>query len=75
MSLKVMKRKAALKLLKSSPTAMDVVYLIILHIDWNIGEKFLTSILYSSPENHVLYIQTDIHKDKRTFQIIEYLRY
>ena len=44
--------KAAKKLLKSSPSATDVLYLIMFHIDGNVDKKFQLSIFYRSRENH-----------------------
>ena len=38
----LLKVKAAKKLLKSSPTAIDVLFLIMLHIDGNVDKKFQT---------------------------------
>ena len=43
--------KAAKKLLKSSPTATDVSYLIMLHIDGNVDKKFQPYIFYRSRAN------------------------
>ena len=51
--MKVTKRKAAYKLLKSSPTAIDVLYLIMLNIDGNVDKKFQHSIFYRSREYYV----------------------
>ena len=36
----LLKVKAAKKLLKSSPTAIDVLFLIMLYIDGNVDKKF-----------------------------------
>ena len=43
--------KVAKNLPKSCPTAMDVLYLIMLHIDENVDKKFQPSIVYRSWEN------------------------
>ena len=55
--------KVAKNLPKSSPTDMDVLYLIMLHIDGNVEKKFQPSIFYRSRENHVFSktFQTDGH--------------
>ena len=45
------------KLPESSPTAMDVLYLIMLNIDGNVDEKFRQSIFYRSREYYV-YLKT-----------------
>ena len=42
--------KVAKNLTKSSPTAMDVLYLIMLHIDWNVDKKFQSSIFCRSQD-------------------------
>ena len=45
---KFLKIKSAKKLLKSSPTAIDVLYLIMLHINGDVIKKFQRSIFYIS---------------------------
>ena len=66
------KIKAAKQLLKSSPTAIDVLYLIMLRIDGNVDNKFQPSIFYRSWENHVSPQNvSDRQTYRRTFQIIE----
>ena len=40
-----------IKAAKSSPTSMDVLYLIMLHNDGNVNKKFEPSILNRSQEN------------------------
>ena len=57
-------------MLKSSPTDMDVLYLIMLHIDGNVDKKFQPSILYSCRKNLVS-PQKKFLTDRRKFQIIE----
>ena len=55
--------KVAKNLPKSSLTVMDVLYLIMPHIDGNVDKKFQPSIFYRNRKNHVspkTYIQTDI---------------
>ena len=47
------KVKADKKLLKSSLTAMDVLYLIMLHNNGNIDKKFQLSIFYRSRKNQL----------------------
>ena len=51
MSLKVVKRKAAKKLIKSSQTTLDFSYLIMVHNEGNIGKKFHPCIFFRSREN------------------------
>ena len=46
------KKKEDKKVLKKSPTFMDVLYLIMLHINGNVDKKFQASILYRSREKH-----------------------
>ena len=38
---------------RSSPTAIDVLYLIVLHIDGSVDKKFQPSTWYRSRENHI----------------------
>ena len=45
---KLWKIKAAKNLFKDSPTAMNVLHLIMLHIDGNVDKKFQPSIFYRS---------------------------
>ena len=47
------KNKTSQRLLKSSPTAVDVLYLIMLHIDGNVVKKFQPYIFYRSRENQL----------------------
>ena len=44
--------KAAKKVFKSSPTAIDVSYLIMLHNDGSIDKKYQPTILTRSRKNH-----------------------
>ena len=45
------KKKEDKKLLKKSPTFMDVLYLIMLHIDGIVDKKFQPSLFYRSRKN------------------------
>ena len=61
--------KIAYNLLKSSPTAMDVLKLIMLISDRNVVKKFQPSICHRNRENYVSLALSIT--DGRTFRIIE----
>ena len=45
--------KIAKNLLKSSFTTVDVLWLIMLHNDWNVDKKFQPFVFNSHKENHI----------------------
>ena len=47
------KYKNSQKPAKSSLTTVDVLWLIMLHNDWNVAKKFQPYIFYSNKENHI----------------------
>ena len=55
---------------------MDVLYLIMLHIDRNVDKKFELSINYRSRENHVApkTFQTDGHTDISNYRVASLLK-
>ena len=59
------KYKNSQKTTKGSPTAMDVLYSIILHNDGNVDKKFQPFILNSSREKHIspIALRTDRHSE------------
>ena len=56
MGIYVKKRKVAINLPESSPTAIYILYIIMTHIEWIVDKKFQPSIFYMSRENHVSFL-------------------
>ncbi len=77
MSLKVVKRKAAKEQLKCSPTAINILFLLMLHIVMGMLKINFILLSFIGAEKIAFYPkrfrQTDIQSDtdRQTFQIIE----
>ncbi len=71
--------KIAKNLLKSSLTTLDVLYLIMLHINGNVDKKFQLSIFYRSRDNPPLFLRqtdgrTDGRKDISNYRVASLLK-